>query len=93
MCGITGLINCGNTGILKKMTSLIARRGPDNEGIKWFDETCSGVGHRRLSIIDLSSCGNQPMTNDQGNLCIVLNGEIFNYIDIRKVFGIRSLYE
>lgn len=84
MCGITGLINCGNKEILKKMTSLIAYRGPDNEGIKWFDETCSGVGHRRLSIIDLSSAGNQPMTNEKGNIWIIHNGEIFNYMDIRK---------
>jgi len=84
MCGITGLINCGNAEILKKITSLLAHRGPDNEGIKWFDDTYSGVGHRRLSIIDLSSAGHQPMTNEKGNLWIVHNGEIFNYMDIRK---------
>jgi len=66
------------------MTSAIAHRGPDDEGMKWFDESNSGIGHRRLSIIDLSPAGHQPMCNDAGNLWITYNGEVYNYKEIRN---------
>ncbi len=84
MCGITGLINTGNKSILKKMTKLISYRGPDDEGVFWSEKFCSGLGHRRLSIIDLSSRGHQPMSNEKGNLHITYNGEIYNYKDIKS---------
>lgn len=84
MCGIVGLINCGDKKLLEKMSHEIAHRGPDDEGIEWFQELNSGLGHRRLSIIDLSPKGHQPMFNDTGNLCITFNGEIYNYFEIRK---------
>ena len=83
MCGIVGLINCGNTEILKRMTNSIAHRGPDDEGQVWFKKNNSGIGHRRLSIIDLSKAGHQPMSNDSKNLWITYNGEIYNYKQIR----------
>jgi asparagine synthase (glutamine-hydrolysing) len=84
MCGITGLINCGNENILKIMNSEISHRGPDDEGIKWFNEKGSGLAHKRLSIIDLSSAGHQPMCSDDEMLWIIFNGEIYNYISIRN---------
>lgn len=84
MCGITGLINCGSEHALNEMTSVIEHRGPDDYGIKWFHHTNSGFGHRRLSIIDLSPAGHQPMCNDAGNLWITYNGEIYNYKEVRK---------
>lgn len=84
MCGINGLINCGDEILLEKMNSIIEHRGPDDSGMKWFPESNSGLGHRRLSIIDLSELGHQPMSNDGGNLWITFNGEIYNYKEVRS---------
>ncbi len=83
MCGISGLIHCGDTETLQRMTSLLDYRGPDDEGVRWFDEQRSGLGHRRLSIIDLSPLAHQPMGNEDGTLWISYNGEIYNYQEIR----------
>ena len=87
MCGIIGLINCGNEQTLTRMTQTVAHRGPDDHGIKWFDNYNSGLGHNRLSIIDLSSAGHQPMSNSKESLWITYNGEIYNYIEIRNELG------
>ncbi len=84
MCGIAGLINCGNDQTLTKMINTIHHRGPDDNGIKWFPKYNSGLGHQRLSIIDLSSLGHQPMTNESENLWITYNGEIYNYKEIKN---------
>ncbi len=84
MCGIAGFINVGNIDRLKISVNSIKHRGPDDEGIEWFDSLNSGFGHTRLSIIDLSRAGHQPMYNDDKSLCIVFNGEIFNYKDIES---------
>ncbi len=64
------------------MNSLIAHRGPDAEGM-WSNNHCV-LGHRRLSIIDTSEAGNQPFQIDNGELVIVFNGEIYNYLELRK---------
>ncbi len=90
MCGITGLINCGDEILLEKMTSIIEHRGPDDSGMKWFPNSNSGFGHRRLSIIDLSPLGHQPMSNDGGNLWITFNGEIYNYKEVRSQLTARG---
>lgn len=88
MCGIAGIINFNNTSInkevLKKMTDVIQHRGPDGEG-HWFNslETV-GFGHRRLSIIDLSENGAQPMHFLNYRYTITFNGEIYNYIELRQ---------
>jgi asparagine synthase (glutamine-hydrolysing) len=71
MCGITGLVNIGSKEILSEMTDKISHRGLDDEGIVWFDETDTGLGHRRLSIIDLSDAGHQLMCNDSGSPIII----------------------
>lgn len=87
MCGIAGIIQNHTKDYtlehLQKMTDVLAHRGPDGEG-HWnnTDETCL-LGHRRLSIIDLSDAGNQPM-HYLGRYVIVHNGEIYNYIELRK---------
>ncbi len=76
MCGIIG-INSKNKN-LQKALNLLKDRGPDNSGI--YRAKNATLGHTRLSIIDLSSCGSQPMKKD--NLTIVFNGEIYNYKEL-----------
>ncbi len=86
MCGI--LLNIGDETITPDHPALqiISHRGPDGFGAESFD--CGnlkvGLGHRRLSIIDLSESGKQPMSYDNGRFWIVFNGEIYNYCEIRK---------
>ncbi|MGZ4062929.1 MAG: asparagine synthetase B family protein, partial [Bacteroidia bacterium] len=86
MCGIAGIFHfdgqrSADPARLKRMTDCIAYRGPDAEG--FYTEKQIGLGHRRLSIIDLSG-GAQPMYNDDSSIVIVLNGEIYNYIELRE---------
>lgn len=87
MCGITGFVDFkkrSSEANLKKMSSCLQHRGPDGEGI-FFTETQNtsiALGHRRLSIIDLSSAANQPMHYD--GLYLIFNGEIYNYNEIRN---------
>ncbi len=84
MCGIVAIINKNDQSVpdafIRKMTSLVTHRGPDDEG--FYHHKNLAFGHRRLSIIDLSPLGHQPMFY-QGNV-IVYNGEIYNYIEIRE---------
>ncbi len=84
MCGIAGIMNGGNAQLLACMNTAIAHRGPDDEGVEWFANSSSGLAHRRLSIIDLSPAGHQPMCNQAGHLWITFNGEIYNYAEIRE---------
>jgi asparagine synthase (glutamine-hydrolysing) len=85
MCGLVGVVNISNRPasetIIKQMNDSIVHRGPDAEGVFVHDNI--GLGHRRLSIIDLSASGNQPMYSDDQNFVIVFNGEIYNYKSIR----------
>ena len=84
MCGIAGILDLkGGTvspNILKKMISTVHHRGPDDYGI--YIDNSAGLGHARLSIIDVHS-GRQPMCNEDGSIWITFNGEIFNYIELR----------
>src|SRR6266566_1270844 len=84
MCGIAGTINCLDIDRLKAMTDAQAHRGPDDRGVRVFPEERVGLGHRRLSIIDLSPAGHEPMSNDEGTLWISYNGEIYNFIELRR---------
>lgn len=86
MCGIAGIFYLDSEMQvdkmrLKQMTDIIAHRGPDAEG--QFIKRNVGLGHRRLSIIDLSEDGHQPMCNEDGSVWIVFNGEFFNYLDFK----------
>jgi len=86
MCGICGQINLNNESVdenlLKSMTSCLLHRGPDDEGI--YLKNNVGLGHRRLSIIDLSPLAHQPMSNEDGTIWIVYNGEIYNFPELRE---------
>lgn len=85
MCGILGQVNRNfppDKTIFQIMLDTLAKRGPDNEGL--FFERNLALGHRRLSILDVSSSGNQPMSSEDENLVIVFNGEIYNYQELKK---------
>lgn len=88
MCGIAGIIGSSDTQLMERMLATIAHRGPDDSGIERFDEVGhregSVLGHRRLSIIDLSTKGKQPMSNEDGTLWVVFNGEIYNFAELRQ---------
>ncbi|NML69369.1 asparagine synthase (glutamine-hydrolyzing) [Chryseobacterium sp. RP-3-3] len=88
MCGIAGII--GNNARnyqeeIQKMTDSMIHRGPDSSHYEFYDH--AALGHRRLSIIDLSDNGKQPMFSNTKNECIVLNGEIYGYLDIKKNYA------
>jgi asparagine synthase (glutamine-hydrolysing) len=85
MCGIVGF-NFKNMPLLKKMADTISHRGPDSEG--YFVDNGIMLGHRRLSVIDLSELGQQPMTYN--NITIVFNGEIYNYIELREELQLKG---
>lgn len=84
MCGIVGFTNSidNSNTVIEKMMDRIKHRGPDAEG-KYVDDGIA-LGHRRLSIIDVSSQGDQPIFNEDKSLVLIFNGEIYNYHDIRK---------
>jgi len=85
MCGIAGILSPTslNPAIVRGMTDPIAHRGPDDEGA-WVDPAAGiGLGHRRLSIVDLSPLGHQPMESNDGRWVIIYNGEIYNHAALR----------
>ena len=82
MCGICGFYGFEDASLLKKMRSAINHRGPDAEGT-YTDKLCS-LGHKRLSIIDLSPAGKMPMSNEDETIWVSFNGEIYNFAEIRK---------
>ena len=79
MCGIVGFTNFvdDSNKIISEMMDRIRHRGPDAEG-KYVDDKIA-LGHRRLSIIDVSSSGDQPIFNEDNSMVIIFNGEIYNY--------------
>ena len=86
MCGISGFLNRdkdrpADEALLRRMTGVIAHRGPDGSG--HFVNGPAALGHRRLSIIDLSENGAQPMHNEDGTVTVTFNGEIYNYLGLR----------
>ncbi|MBK9731372.1 MAG: asparagine synthase (glutamine-hydrolyzing) [Chitinophagaceae bacterium] len=85
MCGIAGYFaphHSFGANVLEQMTRCMAHRGPDAEG--FFRDENAGLGHRRLSIIDVSSDANQPMSSHDGRWVMIFNGEVFNFRDIAK---------
>ncbi|HOD54260.1 MAG TPA: asparagine synthetase B, partial [Candidatus Cloacimonadota bacterium] len=87
MCGIAGLVSLTpfDMSILKRMTDSMTHRGPDDSGYELIQSKnfFTGLGQRRLSIIDLSSFGHQPMTNEDKSIWITFNGEIYNYLELK----------
>ncbi|MHC4549819.1 MAG: asparagine synthase (glutamine-hydrolyzing) [Planctomycetota bacterium] len=92
MCGFAGLVavNGGGVdrGIVERMTESLRHRGPDDEGVYLAGSV--GLGFRRLSILDLSPAGHQPMESPDGRAVIVFNGEIFNYVELRRDLEARG---
>ena len=85
MCGFAGILSLTevNESILRSMITTLRHRGPDNEGI-WCDQNAGiGLGHTRLSILDLSPAGHQPMFSGSGRYVITFNGEIYNHLNLR----------
>src|SRR3982750_1397170 len=93
MCGINGIAFSSRSGrqvsssVLERMRDVISHRGPDDKGS--FIDGAVGLGHRRLSIVDVAS-GHQPMTNEDGTLHITYNGEIYNHADFREELEARG---
>src|SRR5512141_2582234 len=87
MCGIAGFV-AGRLGvpdaarIAGRMAAAAPHRGPDDAGA-WEDGTGVALAHRRLSILDLSSAGHQPMHSGSGRYTVVFNGEIYNHLELR----------
>ncbi len=86
MCGICGIFNLNGDPVehrhIKTMADSLAHRGPDDEGI--FIDVNIALGHRRLAVLDVSPAGHQPMTSADGQIAIVYNGEIYNFLEIRR---------
>src|SRR5512145_2375779 len=85
MCGICGYLHRAAPAaepIISRMSSTLAHRGPDAQGCHIDGRVA--VGHRRLSIIDLSEAAHEPLTNEDGTLWLVFNGEIYNYRELRS---------
>src|ERR1700745_3436434 len=89
MCGITGFLTsstkneCEMKLVVKHMADQLVHRGPDDSGV-WVDRLAGvAFGHRRLSILDLSPDGHQPMRSESGRYVIVFNGEIYNFDELR----------
>lgn len=93
MCGISGVVNCGNRETLARMNAVQYHRGPNDCGI-WEhrspDGSYIGLGSRRLSIRDLSGHGRMPMSNEDGTIWITYNGEIYNYRPLRHELASRG---
>src|ERR1041385_262593 len=90
MCGICGVWEYGahearlNSALVERMGDVMTHRGPDDAGALIFDEGRGGFGFRRLSIVDLSPAGNQPMRGCTDRVWLVFNGEIYNHAQLRS---------
>lgn len=86
MCGIAGILaregNAADVAAVRRMSAALVHRGPDGAG--FHADGPIALAHRRLSIIDLSEAGRQPMTNEDGSVVIVVNGEIYNHAELRR---------
>ena len=96
MCGLTGFLSDSSikfnnfSNQLKPMVDSISHRGPDDDGF-WIDEKSRvAIGHRRLSVQDLSFAGHQPMCSSSGRYIIAFNGEIYNHLNLRERLDIES---
>ncbi|MBL4775801.1 MAG: asparagine synthase (glutamine-hydrolyzing) [Mariprofundus sp.] len=91
MCGIAGFVGSNPQDVLlRNMIDALIHRGPDDAGA-WIEASCGiALGHRRLSIQDLSAAGHQPMHSACGRYVLVFNGEIYNHLEIRKQLAVES---
>lgn len=89
MCGIAGFIGSGSEALLEKMLETIRHRGPDGDGRYVSDDRRVWLGHRRLAVIDICG-GAQPMSNENGTIQVVFNGEIYNHKELREELEIAG---
>jgi asparagine synthase (glutamine-hydrolysing) len=86
MCGIAVVVGLDgapvDAGRLERMADVLAHRGPDDSGVLTAGPV--GLGFRRLSILDLSAAGHQPMSTEDGQVVVVFNGEIYNFVELRR---------
>ena len=98
MCGIVGAFNFKDSKTtitepyIASMRDTMVHRGPDGCGVWISPDNNIGFGHRRLSIIDLSECASQPMTNQDGSIIMIFNGEIYNHAEIRNELECTGKY-
>lgn len=90
MCGIAGIVGVAGGDYIQAMTDIQSHRGPDDAGTLVLDDELVALGHRRLSIIDLTAAGHQPMYSETGKSWITFNGEIYNYREIRNELARRG---
>lgn len=93
MCGIVGIASrhrIENREWLLRGRDALTHRGPDDAGLWWAPDARVGFGHRRLSIVDLSIAGHQPMLDISGDLCMVFNGEIYNFRELREELAAKG---
>ena len=92
MCGIAGILVLtgarADEKLLSAMSARIRHRGPDGEGMHLDGPV--GLAHRRLAIIDLTDAAKEPMTNEDGTLWLVFNGEIYNFIELREELAMKG---
>jgi asparagine synthase (glutamine-hydrolysing) len=94
MCGISGIINHSQASqLIKKMTEIQGHRGPDATGYYVSEQKHVAFGHNRLSIIDLSSAGNQPLNSNDKRYTIVFNGEVYNFTEIKAELQNEYLFK
>jgi len=94
LCGFAGVL-LGSPGdrspekdlALQAMSAVLSHRGPDDDGLHWMGPC--GLAHRRLSVIDLSAAGRQPMSNEDGSVWIAYNGEVYNFNELRRDLGLE----
>lgn len=84
MCAIAGVVGSADREQIETMTQIMAHRGPDSWGVQLFPNDAVALGHRRLSILDLSERGHQPMSDGAQRFWITFNGEIYNFQEIRR---------
>ncbi|HRY82207.1 MAG TPA: asparagine synthase (glutamine-hydrolyzing) [Candidatus Moranbacteria bacterium] len=94
MCGIAGIYNFNKKSVLEEeiniLTDAVFHRGPDGKGIWFNDDKALALGHRRLSILDLSEKGKQPMSYNKGRYRITYNGEIYNFLEVKSELEKKS---
>jgi asparagine synthase (glutamine-hydrolysing) len=95
MCGIAGILAfddglAADERTVRRMTDVLRHRGPDSSGVHVATDERIALGHRRLAIIDLSSAGHQPMSNEDGTVWITYNGEVYNHAELRRDLEARG---
>ncbi|MBI1763082.1 MAG: asparagine synthase (glutamine-hydrolyzing) [Acidobacteria bacterium] len=83
MCGICGIVGTSEHEVVERMTLSLAHRGPDDSGVALFPLHKLALGHRRLSVMDLSPKGRQPMSNEDGTVWLSFNGEVYNFRELK----------